>query len=173
MVAVEIRTERGFPQPRGAGAPDTRDTRWRLRNINLTSGNRTVKTADDRRHDNAGIGELTMRYGHLSQLARLDCTSSRRSTVMCALLRLYAVTTVYQRDSSSKRPLDRPSSLRFDTRTRHGRLPAGTNRSAGLSLYGRLPAPLFPRAAPTMHSRDRPPSRLYKLGFDNGSFHIS
>jgi hypothetical protein len=45
-----------------------------------------------------------MRYGHVSQLATLDCTSSRRSTVMCALPRATAVTTVYQRDSSSKRP---------------------------------------------------------------------
>jgi len=52
----------------------------------------------------ARIGELAMRYGHVSQLATLDCTSSRRSTVMCALLRATAVTTVYQRDSSSKRP---------------------------------------------------------------------
>jgi hypothetical protein len=34
------------------------------------------------------------KYGHLSQLATLDCTSSRRSTVMCALLRATAVTTV-------------------------------------------------------------------------------
>ena len=46
-----------------------------------------------------------MRYGRQhSQLALLDCTSSRRSTVMCALLRSGVVTTVYQRDSSSKRP---------------------------------------------------------------------
>src|ERR1700681_593839 len=52
----------------------------------------------------ARIGELTMRYGRPSQLATLDCTSSRRSTVMCALLRATAVTTEYQRDSSSKRP---------------------------------------------------------------------
>ena len=50
------------------------------------------------------IGGLGMRYGHPSQLATLECTSSRRSTVMCALLRATAVTTVYQRDSSSKRP---------------------------------------------------------------------
>src|ERR1700676_4064157 len=50
------------------------------------------------------IGELEMRYGLPSQLATLDCTSSRRSTVMCALPRAIAVTTVYQRDSSSKRP---------------------------------------------------------------------
>ena len=52
----------------------------------------------------ARIGELAMRYGRPSQLATLDCTSSRRSTVMCALLRATAVTTEYQRDSSSKRP---------------------------------------------------------------------
>src|SRR5829696_9580465 len=52
----------------------------------------------------ARIGELAMRYGYLSQLATLDCTSSRRSTVMWALPRAIAVTTVYQRDSSSKRP---------------------------------------------------------------------
>ena len=52
----------------------------------------------------ARIGELAMRHGQLSQLASLDCTSSRRSTVMCALPRATAVTTVYQRDSSSKRP---------------------------------------------------------------------
>jgi len=50
------------------------------------------------------IGELELRYGQLSQLAPLDCTSSRRNTVMCALLRATAVTTGYQRDSSSKRP---------------------------------------------------------------------
>src|SRR2546422_9688800 len=55
----------------------------------------------------ARIGELALRYGSLSQLATLDCTSSRRSTVMCALPRVTVVTTVYQRDSSSKRP--RPS----------------------------------------------------------------
>jgi hypothetical protein len=52
----------------------------------------------------ARTGGLCMRYGLLSQLATLDCTSSRRSTVMRALPRATAVTTVYQRDSSSKRP---------------------------------------------------------------------
>jgi hypothetical protein len=55
----------------------------------------------------ARIGDLGMRYGHASQLATLDCTSSRRSTVMCALPQATAVTTVYQRDSSSKRPIIR------------------------------------------------------------------
>src|SRR5436190_2704010 len=57
----------------------------------------------------------------------LDCTSSRRSTVMCALLRVTAVTTVYQRDSSSKRPrssvvsaVRAPTYVRDTTwRTRH------------------------------------------------------
>ena len=52
----------------------------------------------------ARIGELTMRYGPLSKLATLDCTSSRRSTVMRALPRTTAVTTEYQSDLSSKRP---------------------------------------------------------------------
>lgn len=127
MVAMEIRTERGFPQPRGRsdawGIFETRNSSQNEHgsladNSAGDSRNRTVKTADDQRHDNARIGELAMRYGHLSQLASLDCTSSRRSTVMCALLRFSAVTTVYQRDSSSKRPLDRPSSPRFDAETR-------------------------------------------------------
>ena len=50
-------------------------------------------------------GGPAMRYGHdVSQRATLDCTSSRRTTVMCALLRGCAVITEYQRDSSSKRP---------------------------------------------------------------------
>src|SRR5688572_29798593 len=52
----------------------------------------------------ARIGGLSMRYGQLSQLAPLDYTSSRRSTVMGALPRATEVTTEYQRDSSSKRP---------------------------------------------------------------------
>jgi hypothetical protein len=56
------------------------------------------------RGTNVRTGDKAMRYGPGSQLAPLDCTSSRRSTVMCALPRATAVTTVYQRDSSSKRP---------------------------------------------------------------------
>jgi hypothetical protein len=52
----------------------------------------------------ARIGDLIMRNGPASQLATLDCTSSRRSTVMRALPRAIAATTEYQRDSSSKRP---------------------------------------------------------------------
>ena len=51
----------------------------------------------------ARTGELIMRHGQPSQFATLDCTSSRRSTVMRALLRATVVTTEYQRDSS-KRP---------------------------------------------------------------------
>ena len=54
---------------------------------------------------NQRIGELVMRYGFQSQLAPLDCTSSRRSTVMRALPWATGVTTGYQRDSSSKRPM--------------------------------------------------------------------
>jgi hypothetical protein len=52
----------------------------------------------------ARIGGDTMRHGPRPEFALLDCLTSRRSTVMCALLRAIAVTTVYQRDSSSKRP---------------------------------------------------------------------
>jgi hypothetical protein len=54
---------------------------------------------------NQRIGGLVMRYGRQSQRAPLDCTSSRRSTVMRALPRATGVTTGYQRDSSSKRPM--------------------------------------------------------------------
>jgi hypothetical protein len=63
------------------------------------------------------IGDLIMRYGFRSQLAPLDCTSSRRSTVMCALPRATEVTTEYQRDSSSKRPV---SSVALVARRSHG-----------------------------------------------------
>jgi len=54
---------------------------------------------------NQRIGGLVMRYGLRSQRAPLDCTSSRRSTVMRALPWATRVTTGYQRDSSSKRPM--------------------------------------------------------------------
>ena len=54
---------------------------------------------------NQRIGGLAMRYGVRSQRAPLDCTSSRRSTVMRALPWATGVTTGYQRDSSSKRPM--------------------------------------------------------------------
>jgi hypothetical protein len=52
----------------------------------------------------ARIGGDTMRQGPRPGFALLDCPTSRRSTVMCALLRATVLTTVYQRDSSSKRP---------------------------------------------------------------------
>ena len=65
---------------------------------------------------NPRIGELALRYGHQSQRAPLDCTSSRRSTVMRALLWATGVTTGYQRDSSSKRPM---WSVTLVTRVRH------------------------------------------------------
>ena len=71
---------------------------------------RTAKSADD-----SGTiqrtRELDMRQGLAPGLAPLDCTSSRRSTVMRALPRLAEVITGYQRDSSSKRPRS-PSSSR-------------------------------------------------------------
>jgi hypothetical protein len=91
----------------------------------------------------ARIGELALRYGDLSQLATLDCTSSRRSTVMCALLRAIAVTTVYQRDSSSKRP--RPSVV-FAARVANGvRDTTWRPRHPGLRALRAAPAaPLDP-----------------------------
>src|SRR6266851_2264194 len=55
---------------------------------------------------------LTMRYGQPSQLATLACTYSRRSTVMCALPRAIAVTTVYERVSAQlEQPLAQPRHL--------------------------------------------------------------
>ena len=65
---------------------------------------------------NQRIGGLVMRYGLRSQRAPLDCTSSRRSTVMRALPRVTGVTTGYQRDSSSKRPV---SSVTLAARATH------------------------------------------------------
>jgi hypothetical protein len=80
------------------------------------------------------IGGFAMRYGHLSQLATLDCTSSRRSTVMCALPRAIAVTTEYQRDSSSKRPR---SSVVFAARA-PTRVQYHVARAVGRSDAGKL-----------------------------------
>ena len=100
----------------------------------------------------ARTGELIMRYGPSSQLATLDCTSSRRSTVMCALPWATAVTTEYQRDSSSKRP-----------------------RS---SVASAARAPI--RASPTglqtptrVACRPCSPRQCDCGGLDSGSFHIS
>ena len=94
------------------------------------------------------IGDLDMRYGQLSQLATLDCTSSRRSTVMCALPRATAVTTEYQRDSSSKRPrASVVSAIRAPTRRNT------TRRTRHPGLRGLRPAPAAPLdAAPTTWS---------------------
>ena len=96
----------------------------------------------------ARIGGLIMRSGLRSQLATLDCTSSRRSTVMCALPRATAVTTEYQRDSSSKRP--RSSVVSAARAPTHRRLHAlvapqhvrGSNRHA-LSGTAELDTGLF------------------------------
>ena len=80
------------------------------------------------------IGELAMRYGLPSQLATLDCTSSRRSTVMCALPQETAVTTVYQRDSSSKRPR---SSVVFTARALARASPCGCQKMSTASRASR------------------------------------
>ena len=105
--------------------------------------------ARQRRRMNIGtiqrIGDLTMRYGLRSQLARLDCTSSRRSTVMCALRRATSVTTEYQRDSSSKRPV-----LSVASAARSPREP------------GAMEMPCWLRAPPWPRSH----------AIDNRSFHI-
>ena len=127
----------------------------------------------------ARIGELTMRYGHLSQLATLDCTSSRRSTVMCALPRAIAVTTVYQRDSSSKRP--RASVVSAARLTDAVGVPRG---GRGVQGFAPRAAPAVPLdTAPTTWSRGSYASKLTlagdrqatieRSGLDRGSFHIS
>ena len=94
------------------------------------------------------IGELAVRYGHPSQLASLDCTASRRSTVMRALLRVTAVTTEYQRDSSSKRP--RPSVVSAARPPTRRRTTWRTRRPGLRALRAAPPAPLDP--APTTWS---------------------
>src|SRR5215210_6013756 len=87
-----------------------------------------------------------MPYGLASHLATLDCTSSRRSTVMCALLRAIALTTVYQRDSSSKRPR---ASVVFAARVLSGiRDTTWRTRHPGLRALRAAPAaPLDPAPA--------------------------
>ena len=84
MVAVEIRKRGGFPQPRERCVTPTSNSATgtlpekheSLANNLAAFRNRTVKTADDQRHDNARIGELAMRYGQLSQLAPLAACGS-------------------------------------------------------------------------------------------------
>ena len=109
----------------------------------------------------ARIGELAMRYGHPSQLATLDCTSSRRSTVMCALPRATAVTTEYQRDSSSKRPRSSVvSAARAPTRRRDVR---GGHGLQGFAPCGRrLRRPWTPR--PPSDENALMPSKLTLAG---------
>jgi hypothetical protein len=102
------------------------------------------------------IGGFAMRYGRSSQLATLDCTSSRRSTVMCALLRATVVTTVYQRDSSSKRPRSSVvSAARAPTRRRSHE--AGTASRASRPRGGAFGAPR-PRAGLVRKRMLLPPS---------------
>jgi hypothetical protein len=130
----------------------------------------------------ARIGELAMRHGHSSQLATLDCTSSRRSTVMCALPRATAVTTVYQRDSSSTRP--RPSVV-FAARAPTPASPKRCQIAGAASRAARPSGGAF--GAPGPRTRDltqtllrqqadacRPlPGHHRMAGLDRGSFHIS
>jgi hypothetical protein len=126
------------------------------------------------------IGELAMRYGLPSQLATLDCTSSRRSTVMCARPRATAVTTVYQRDSSSKRPrASVVSAARPPTRVGVSRGGHGIQGFAPSGRRLRRPwTPCPPRGrmhlceqADACSATAKPP--FERSGLDKGSFHIS
>jgi hypothetical protein len=97
----------------------------------------------------ARIGELEMRYGQPSQLATLDCTSSRRSTVMRALPRATAVTTEYQSDSSSKRPRSSVvSAARAPTRAS----PTGCRRVGAASRASRPAGGACGAPGPRAHS---------------------
>jgi hypothetical protein len=128
------------------------------------------------------IGDLAMRYGLPSQLATLDCTSSRRSTVMCALLRATVVTTEYQRDSSSKRP---QSSVVFAVRAPTRASPIGCQMADAASRASRpvggafgAPGPRVRHLMRTLLCRQadacrRVPRHHRKRGLDKGSFHIS
>jgi hypothetical protein len=120
-----------------------------------------------------------MRYGHVSQLAPLDCTSSRRSTVMCALPRVLAVTTEYQRDSSSKRP-------RWSVVSAVGADARGTNHVADTASRASRPTGgVFDAPGPRARhvaagsyaikltlARTRQ-AFIERLGLDERSFHIS
>ena len=98
------------------------------------------------------IGELAMRYGCPSQLATLDCTSSRRSTVMRALPRATAVTTEYQRDSSSKRPR---SSVVFAARALTRAPPIRRQRMTTASRASRPAGGAFGAPGPRAHPLTR------------------
>jgi hypothetical protein len=127
----------------------------------------------------ARIGDLDMRYGLRSQLATLECTSSRRSTVMCALPRVTRVTTVYQRDSSSKRP--RPSVVSAARAPTASAIPGGEHGIQGCAACSRrLRRPWTPRSPPGNRQlcqqadacwRERQ-ATTERSGLDNGSFHI-
>ena len=128
----------------------------------------------------ARIGELAMRYGYLAQLATLDCTSSRRSTVMCALPRVTAVTTVSQRDSSSKRPstvrrLRGPTTERrrtyhvANTASRAARPEGGAYGAPGHRARHVDRGP-YARKLTLAAIAKRP---IERSGLDKGSFHIS
>jgi hypothetical protein len=125
------------------------------------------------------IGDLAMRYGLRSQLATLDCTSSRRSTVMCALPWATGVTTEYQRDSSSKRP--RSSVVSAARAPTHRQMPDEGMRPPGLRALRAAPtAPLDPAPATGWEALDASkltPARtrqatIERRGLDKGSFHI-
>jgi len=94
-----------------------------------------------------------MRYGVRSQRAPLDCTSSRRSTLMRALPGATWVTTGYQRDSSSKRPM---SSVTLAERARYHLWklpPLWTLKNAPTALGKRQNRfPQLPQALDTGHS---------------------
>ena len=127
------------------------------------------------------IGGLAMRYGLASQLATLDCTSSRRSTVMCALLRAAAVTTVYQRASSSKRP-SIVRRLRGPRTEPASEIPRGEHGIQGCAPCGRrLRRPWTPRSprgrgstyAGKLTLAGYRQATIERSGLDKGSFHIS
>jgi hypothetical protein len=124
------------------------------------------------------IGELVLRYGHLTQLAPLDRTSSRRSSVMCALPRATAVTTVYQGDSSSKRPRSSVvSAARAPTRRRSHEPDTASRASRPTGAFG-APGPrdwlvsqrIYHRQAMLGGTRQ---ASCETTELDKGSFHIS
>jgi len=129
----------------------------------------------------ARIGDLVLRYGSQSQLATLDCTSSRRSTVMCALPRATAVTTVYQRDSSSKRPR---SSVVFAARALTRASPTECQRMITASRASRPAGGAFGAPGHRAHHLvrctyvskltllDKSQAAIERSGLDTGSFHI-
>ena len=85
---------------------------------------RAVQTANDSRHESEDRRDsCAVRTTVATRV--LDCTSSRRTTVMHALPQTTGVITEYQRDSSSKRP---PSFVVWAARPPTDRLRASGNR---------------------------------------------